>query len=49
MFGKSFVLDDIGDNFAFRDFVETLSEEAVIIKTGSIDRKKCVGILIKNN
>ncbi len=43
-----FVLDDIGDNFAFRDFVESISEEPLIIRTETTGEYKYIGILIKN-
>lgn len=46
--GGIFISDDIGDNFAFKDFVEKVDKQAIIIKSyADYNAKKYVGITIK--
>ena len=44
-----FVSDDIGDDFAFRDFTQQIGKEPVIVRSYADERvEKYVGILVKN-
>ncbi len=46
--GGIFISDDIGDDFAFKDFLETIDKQAVIIRSYADPKvEKYIGIIVK--